>query len=114
MSEYSNFIKRSNKKVVDEVHKNKIRFAIKNYNIQVEEQKNSQFKDWPEACTIAKNIKAYCLQNLPDMLETFEKKMTSHGAQVLWAADSEEARKHIIDIFKKIASYSSVSVLRKN
>ena len=101
MSEYRNFIKRSNLKATDEVHKNKIRIAINNYNIQVKQQKELQFKDWPEACTIAKDIKEYCIQNLPDLLETFEKKIQSHGTKVLWAEDSEEARNHIVDIFKK-------------
>jgi L-lactate dehydrogenase complex protein LldF len=101
MSEYSNFIKRSNKKAEDEVHKNKIRFAINNYNIQVKQQKEEQFLNWSEACEKAKEIKSYCLQNLPDMLEKFEKKIKSYGANVLWAADIEEARAHIVDIFKK-------------
>jgi L-lactate dehydrogenase complex protein LldF len=100
MSEYKNFIRRTGRIVKDEIHHKKIKFAINNYITQVDQQKNYQFKDWLKARVIAKKVKEYCVENLSDLLVTFEKKITARGVKVLWATDAEEARGYLKEIFK--------------
>jgi L-lactate dehydrogenase complex protein LldF len=101
MSEYRKFIKRSAIIAHNDFHYKKIKFAINNYNKQVEQQKRLQFRDWSDARVIAKSIKEYCVDNLADLLVTFEDKITARGVNVLWAKDIKEARKYFKDIFNR-------------
>ena len=114
MSEYRNFIRRSNFIVKDESHHKKIKFAINNYISQVEQQKSLQFKDWLNARETAKKVKEYCVNNLSDLLVSFEKKITSRGVKVLWATDVEEAKGYFKEIFnlhkvKKVVKSKSMT-----
>jgi L-lactate dehydrogenase complex protein LldF len=49
-------------------------------------------------------LKRHALNNLADLLEEAEAKMQANGIEVLWAADAEEARRHVLDIARKHAS----------
>src|SRR5262245_36866023 len=49
----------------------------------------------------ARGAKLRALDELPDLLEQLEEKITAKGGHVLWAADAEEANRHIIDICRK-------------
>ena len=46
-------------------------------------------------------IRENAVENLPELLETFEKNAVKNGMEVLWAADAEEARSIIKDLVKK-------------
>jgi L-lactate dehydrogenase complex protein LldF len=46
----------------------------------------------------AATIKRHALNRLPDLLERAEQTLTTNGFQVLWAEDSQEARRHVLDI----------------
>ena len=52
-----------------------------------------QFQDWRRA---AQEVKRYVVANLDKLLVEFERKMTAHGATVLWAADAKEANEHVL------------------
>ncbi len=41
------------------------------------------------------------LHDLPELLEEVEQKVTANGGHVLWAADADEANRHILDICRK-------------
>jgi len=49
----------------------------------------------------ARGAKLRALHELPDLLEQLERNITAKGGHVLWAADAEEANRHIIDICQK-------------
>jgi L-lactate dehydrogenase complex protein LldF len=49
----------------------------------------------------ARGAKLRALSELPDLLEKMERNVIARGGHVLWAADAEEANKHIIDICRK-------------
>jgi L-lactate dehydrogenase complex protein LldF len=46
----------------------------------------------------ARAARLRALNNLPDMLEMLERKLTARGAHVLWAADADECNRLVIDI----------------
>jgi L-lactate dehydrogenase complex protein LldF len=45
--------------------------------------------------------KRHALRDLPDLLEQAEANLQAHGVTVLWAADAEEARQHVLDIARQ-------------
>jgi L-lactate dehydrogenase complex protein LldF len=45
--------------------------------------------------------KLRALHDLPELLEMMERKVTANGGHVLWAADADEANRHVIDICRK-------------
>jgi L-lactate dehydrogenase complex protein LldF len=49
----------------------------------------------------ARAAKLRALHDLPDLLEQIESKVTANGGHVLWAADADEANRHIADICLK-------------
>ena len=57
-----------------------------------------QFQDWRRA---ANAIKAYAVRNLDKLLVEFEQNLKARGVEVLWAANAEEANRHVIDIARK-------------
>jgi len=101
MSEVRDFKIRSSEKSSDDIHRLKILKAISTYETKVNEMKSNQFIDWIVARKQASEIKNYAIDNLPDLLEEFESKISESGAQVLWAADEEEARQHIFNIVQQ-------------
>jgi len=101
MSEVKDFKIRSAKKSTDETHRLKILKAISTYETKVEEIKSNQFIDWFDAKIKAAAIKKYVIENLPELLQEFEKNITENGVQVLWAKDKHEALQLMFDIIKK-------------
>ena len=57
--------------------------------------------DYQEWRNLGAQIKDYVLDNLADLLVTFEKNATAAGAQVHWAIDAQDARKIVVDLAKK-------------
>lgn len=61
-----------------------------------------------------RNARLRALNNLPELLETLEAKLTERGVTVLWAVDGEECNRHIVEIaarheVKKIAKSKSMA-----
>ena len=91
---YSSFIAKSTIKSADLDHRRKINFNIDKYDRAVETGK-IQFSQLTLARERAKNAKWRALENLADYLEEFEKKISSRGARVIWAENSEQALQEI-------------------
>lgn len=85
----------------DDVHRLKIAKAIGNYNVAVEGRKASQFRDWQKARDRAAAVKQHAIAHLPALLEQFEARFTAGGGKVLWAADTAEAQRHILDLVQQ-------------
>jgi L-lactate dehydrogenase complex protein LldF len=98
MSEFSQFIKLSSEKAEDNFHRAKITKAVTTHDQKVETMKQAQFTDWQQARNQAAAVKDFALDNLPGLLELFERNITQHGTRVLWAHDKAEAQKHILQI----------------
>src|SRR5258708_8981053 len=45
-----------------------------------------------------RNAKLRALQDLPEMLEQLEARLTEKGIKVLWAVDGQECNQHVLDI----------------
>jgi L-lactate dehydrogenase complex protein LldF len=99
--EHSNFLKASHFIAHDESHLNKIIKAVGTYDDAVKTMIERQFNDWQEARKTAAKIKDYVLDNLPDLLEMFEQKISSRGAKVLWAENTQEAHSYFREIARK-------------
>jgi L-lactate dehydrogenase complex protein LldF len=96
--EHHQFLKDAREKAADQEHGKKILKAITNYNIAVDAGKAAQFCNWQEARKVAAKVKQNALEKLPELLETFEKKATANGVQVLWAEDSKEALCQVLTV----------------
>ncbi len=94
------FIAKSTIKAPDKEHRRKINFNIGKYNAAVPLGK-AQFTDVMKVREHAKNLKWKAIEHLDTHLLQFEKNITARGAQVLWAADAEEAQEYIGKICKK-------------
>jgi len=99
--EYRKFLNKSGIIAHDKQHLHKIVKAIDTYDHAVERMIHQQFNDWQEARQKAAQIKEYVLDNLPELLETFEKNISAKGTKVLWAENSKEAQHHFLAIAKK-------------
>ncbi|MEW6440143.1 MAG: lactate utilization protein B [bacterium] len=56
----------------------------------------------PEAAlALAAAIRAEVVERLPDLLEEFEKNATANGARVVWARDSAEANRYILELARE-------------
>ena len=95
----SEFIAKSTAKVVDAGHREKIKFNIGKYNAVVPQAKK-QFVNVDAVRELAKNRKWLAIENLDKYLEEFEKKITAHGAKVIWAETADDALKEIEKICK--------------
>jgi len=101
MSNYSSFIRRSEEKAEDRGHLLKILKAVSTHDSKVEAMKVSQFRDWASARVQAEGIKNHVLENLPELLEQFEEKISARGAEVFWARTTGEAQTHFLDICRQ-------------
>lgn len=110
MSEQSTSFKaKSTVKASDREHRRKINFNISRYNAVVPIGKQ-QFTDVHLAREKAKNLKWRAIETLDQQLETFEAKITSRGAKVLWAETAEDALEEIL----KICQEKSCSTIVKS
>jgi len=101
MTESKDFTIRAAKKAADDSHRLKILKAISTYETKVDETKSHQFINWSIAQNKAAKIKKYAIDNLPELLQEFEKKITDAGARVLWAVDKTEAQNYVLNIVKQ-------------
>jgi L-lactate dehydrogenase complex protein LldF len=98
MSELTRFIYQSRLFSRDEDHRLKILKAVSTYDDKVDQMKTSQFRDWQQARDLAAAIKQHALDQLPSLLEEFERKISARGAEVLWARNKREAQKYFLEI----------------
>jgi L-lactate dehydrogenase complex protein LldF len=100
MSDNSNsFLTKSSIKATDREHRRKINFNISRYNAVVPLGKQ-QFTNVHLARERAKNAKWQAIETLDQQLETFEEKITAHGAKVIWAETAQQALDEILKICK--------------
>jgi L-lactate dehydrogenase complex protein LldF len=100
-SQEARFVNASARKSEDDVHRKRLLKIISNYDSVVVAQKENQFIDWQAARTLGSRIKEHTLTNLPALLEQFEAKALQNGVKVLWAQDTAEAQRHVLDIVKR-------------
>lgn len=86
-----NFLAEANDKAFSRKHRDTIAFNMRKYDEKVIEGK-FQFDNLDQARELAKNIKWYAIEHLPDLLEEFEAKFTARGGKVIWAEDAAQAR----------------------
>jgi len=94
------FIKNAEEKAFSAKHRETLRFNISKYDAKVIEGKN-QFLSLEKARKLAKNTKWYAINQLPRLLEEFEKQFTARGGKVIWAEDAEDALRAVGDILEK-------------
>ena len=85
MSSYSQFQASARRKAGDQDHRLKILKAVSTYDDKVTAMKTSQFRNWESAREQAEKVKNFVLGNLADLLVQFERNITEHGAEVIWA-----------------------------
>ncbi len=105
----ASFIAKSTIKAADLEHRRKINFNIGKYNAVVPIGKQ-QFNNVMSAREQAKNIKWNAIENLDKHLESFEQKITSRGAKVIWADDAQQA----LDEIGKICDAKNCKTLVKS
>lgn len=101
MSELSSFKKKIAVKAADDTHRHKLRKVTGTHGAAVKTMKARQFRDWESARKLAARVKDHVLARLPELLETFEEKISSRGVQVLWARDAAEARSQVLEIARR-------------
>ena len=94
------FLNESKTKALDAKHADTIRFNINKYDQKVEEGKH-QFSNLKLARSRAAAIKNKSIENLDKYLIKFEASFSKRGGKVIWAQDSEEALKEILQIVQK-------------
>jgi len=93
----NSFLAKSTVKAADLEHRRKINFNIGRYNAVVPQGKQ-QFADLNLARERAKNIKWRAIETLDKQLEDFELNFSKRGGKVIWAEDSAQAIKEILNI----------------
>lgn len=93
------FIKDSERIAFDKRHRATIKFNISRYDAAVDRGRK-RYSDLELAKERAAYIKGKAINNLPDYLLQFEENITNNGAEVIWAEDTKEAIKSVVQILK--------------
>lgn len=94
------FLIDSEVKAFDLEHRKKLKFNIGRYDAAVVKGK-LQYSNLELAKERAARIKRNVVNNLEEYLIEFESNFTKNGGKIIWADDSSEAVKQILDILKK-------------
>ncbi|MFQ6113957.1 MAG: LutB/LldF family L-lactate oxidation iron-sulfur protein [bacterium] len=100
MAELKDFLQRAHRMSNYDQLRRKILKSINSYDAAVTQMKSHQFNDWEKARRLAAQVKDYTLAHLPDLLETFEKRITARGTKVLWAESAAQAREYFMKIIE--------------
>jgi len=103
------FLEKSEKKAFSIEDRKRLVFNMGKYHAKAVLGKQ-QFRDLEKTRQLAKNIKAYTMENLPKMLEHFEKEFTARGGKVIWAENIEQAQ----DAIQKIMEEKAAKVVVKS
>ena len=95
-----NFNKKAAKVAFDKTHREKINFNISKYDAAVDKGKNV-YHDLELARNRAGHIKFKMVNDLDKYLIEFEDNFTQNGGKVIWARDTNDAIKGILEIAKK-------------
>lgn len=102
MNNKGKFIKDSSKKAFDINHRNKLKYNILQYFNAFEKGTNN-YQDLELAKEYISKVKKEAVDNLSELLISFENEIASRGTQVLWALDKNEALQKVENILKKHA-----------
>lgn len=100
MSYYQKFIKASEQKAFDTVHRKKLNFNILQYQ-NAFQRGLANYENLELAKEYVAETKAKSVHNLQQLLITFENQIASRGTHVLWAFDKNEALSEIEKILEK-------------
>jgi L-lactate dehydrogenase complex protein LldF len=95
------FQEKAEAKVFDEEHRRKLRFNIAQYDKKVVDGKK-QYVALELAKQRASAIKARVIDHLDKYLIEFESNFLKRGGKVLWAQDTEECMKEVIQILQRV------------
>src|SRR4051794_33573239 len=95
------FMEASEGKTFDLEHRRKLKFNIGQYDKKVQEGKH-QYSNLELAKSRAANLKTKVIENLDAYLIEFEANFIKRGGKVIWAQDSEEAIREVLQIMKKV------------
>ncbi len=95
------FHKASARIAFDEAHRKTINFNISRYDAAVAKGRE-RYRDLEQAKDMAKVIKRNVLSRWSHYLEEFERNITSHGATVLWAKDTEHVTKMVKELLTEV------------
>lgn len=94
------FLVKADEKAFDLAHRKTINHNIGKYNIAVE-RGLSRFQNLENSKKKAHVIKWRVMENLDKFLPEFESNFQRRGGKVIWANNTEEAQKEILNIIKK-------------
>jgi len=94
------FIHDADQIAFDKKHRTTIKFNISRYDAAVEKGKKL-YSNLQLARERASYIKEKVINNLHDYLIRFEKNITAHGAEVIWAETGDEAIQAVLRIIKE-------------
>jgi len=94
------FLEKADEKAFDLGHRNTINHNIGKYNLAVE-RGLSKFENLENSKRKAHVIKWRVMENLDKFLPEFESNFQRRGGKVIWANDTNEAQKEILNIIKK-------------
>jgi L-lactate dehydrogenase complex protein LldF len=100
MSNEFDFKNKSENIAFDLNHRAKLKYNIGKYDVAVKRGRQ-QFSNLDLAKNRAASIKFKAINELEKYLIEFEAKFTARGGKVIWAQDSKEALKEILQIIKK-------------
>jgi L-lactate dehydrogenase complex protein LldF len=107
MTALEKFLEASEKKAFDREHRKTLLYNISKYSQKVKEGQK-QFSNMELARTRAAAIKQKAIDNLEKYLIEFEANFTRRGGKVIWAQDSEEALKEVLQIMKRASAKTVV------
>ena len=99
-SKHQAFINKAEEKAFSKEHRKRIQFNMNKYHKKVKLGK-LQYQDLEAARAEAKSIKAYTMQHLAELLESFEEKFSARGGKVIWAENTAEALSALDSIIDK-------------
>ncbi len=100
MAEKQRFIQQAAQKAADAAHFARLQFNLGRYQ-QALHRGKSRWQQLEQARRIAEARKQEALAQLPELLETFERRFTANGGEVQWARTAEEARRIVIRLMKE-------------
>jgi len=98
--ELKQFLVDSEKVAFDRKHRSKIKFNMSRYDAAVEKGKNLYYNQ-ESARKKAAHLKEKIIYDLEKYIIQFQRNIESRGAKVLFAIDSEDAIKSVLEILKK-------------
>lgn len=107
MNNAETFLQRSEETAFDLQRRKTIHHNLSQYE-KAHHVSGQQFSDYELARKRASYLKTQVMENLDKYLIEFESNCIKNGGKVIWAADKEEARQEVLNIFKRKKAKSAV------